>query len=126
MQNMVVAHFTDNKLVQGVTNDFFPNKDSFHLIRAGETLEINTSELKAVYFVKTFEGNPDYKERHDIERLGFGKKIEVRFKDSETMIGYTQGFSPNRPGFFVFPSDPESNNNRIFVVNAATDDIHFV
>ena len=128
MLNKVVVHFLDNKILKGVTNDFFPNKNFFHLAKSenSETLKIDILDLKAVYFVKTPEGNPYYHERHDIERSGFGKKIEVHFKDGEVIIGYTQGFSPNRPGFFVFPSDPNSNNDRIFVVNASTDDTHFV
>ena len=49
-----------------------------------------------------------------------------RFKDGETQVGYTQGFSPSRPGFFFFPADPDGNNKRIFVVNAATSDVRFV
>ena len=114
--------------MKGETNDFFPNKDFFHLVckGSGETLEIDLFELKAIYFVKTFEGNPDYNERHDIERAGFGKKIQVQFKDSETVIGYTQGFSPNRPGFFLFPVDASSNNDRIFIVNSSTEEIGFI
>jgi hypothetical protein len=128
MQNKVVAHFLDNKILKGVTSDFYPTKNFFHLAKneSGETQKIDILELKAVYFVKTFEGEANYHELHDIERSGLGKKIEVRFKDGEAIIGYTQGFSPNRPGFFVFPPDPKSNNDRIFVVNASTDDIHFV
>ncbi len=128
MQNNVVIHFLEEKVMKGVTNDFFPNKDFFHMTdkESGEVLEIDLFDLKAVYFVKSFAGNPNYEEKHDIERKGFGKKIKVHFKDGETLIGYTQGFSPNRPGFFVFPSDPESNNDRIFVVNAATDEIVFL
>ena len=116
------------ELIKGMTNDFFPNKDFFHLKDnvSGETLEIDVFDLKAIYFVKTFEGDPGYEERDDIERPGFGKKIRVNFKDGETMVGYTQGFSPNRPGFFIFPSDPNSNNDRVFVVSAAADEIVFV
>lgn len=128
MQNKVVLHFLDEKVLKGITNDFFPHKDFFHMTdnESGEVLEIDIFDLKAVYFVKTFEGNPNYRERDDVERKGFGKKIKLHFRDGETLIGYTQGFSPNRPGFFVFPCDPNSNNDRIFVVNAATDEIAFV
>jgi len=128
MRNKVVAHFLSGELLKGETNDFFPNKDFFHLTcqASGDVLEIDLFELKAIYFVKTFEGNPDYNENHDAERVGFGKKIKVQFKDSETIIGYTQGFSPNRPGFFLFPVDAKSNNDRIFIVNAATEEIGFI
>ncbi|MBE9503631.1 MAG: hypothetical protein IME96_05600 [Proteobacteria bacterium] len=128
MRNKVVLHFLSGELTKGETNDFFPNKDFFHLAckDSGETLEIDLFDLKAIYFVKTFEGNPDYNERHDVERAGFGKKIQVQFKDSESIIGYTQGFSPNRPGFFLFPADASSNNDRIFIVNSSTQEIGFI
>jgi hypothetical protein len=39
--------------------------------------------------------------------------------------GYTSGYSPDRPAFFVFPADPQSNTERIFVVTAATGHVEF-
>jgi hypothetical protein len=88
--------------------------------------EINTIQLKAVYFVKSFEGKPDYQKRNDVERVGLGKKIKVEFKDGETLVGYTQGYAPNRDIFIVFPCDPESNNDRVFVMTKATATVAFV
>jgi hypothetical protein len=128
MLNKVVLHFVEGKILKGTTDDFFPNKDSFHLREkeVGAILEVHLAGVKAVYFVKSFEGSVEYRERSDLERVGFGKKIRVQFKDGETQDGYTQGFSANRPGFFVFPCDPDCNNDRVFVVTAATDRINFI
>ena len=128
MQNKVVVQTTNGEIIKGITNDFSPHKDFFHLKEqdSEEILEIDILDLKAVYFVKTHEGNPNHDEETEAERAGFGKKIRVRFKDGEELLGYTQGFSPNRPGFFVFPIDADSNNDRVFVVNSATDEIDFV
>jgi uncharacterized protein DUF6982 len=128
MLNTVVLHFVNGKIQKGTTDDFFPNKDLFHFCdkESGEIKPVHVNDLKAVFFVKCFEGDSVYQERTDIERVGFGKKIRVCFKDGETQVGYTQGFSPNRAGFFVFPADPESNNDRVFVINAATDTIQFI
>ena len=122
MRNMVVVHFPGGNVLKGITNNFFPNKDKFHLADkdTGEVQEIQLSGLKAVFFVKGFDGDPAYQERSDMERTGLGKKIQVDFNDGEVLVGYSQGFTPNRPGFFVFPADPESNNDRVFVVTAAT------
>ena len=92
----------------------------------GEIQEVHLAGVKAVYFVKSFEGRAEYLERSDLERVGFGKKIRIQFKDGETQDGYTQGFSANRPGFFVFPCDPDCNNDRVFVVKAATDKVQFI
>lgn len=58
--------------------------------------------------------------------MGFGKKIQVRFKDGETLIGYTQGYSPARTGFILFPADEKSNNDRVFVIKAAAEEVAFL
>ena len=128
MQNKIIVRFTDGKILKGTTADLFPNKAVFHIKENGSAAihEINISFLKAVYFVKTFEGNPDYHERHDIERVGMGKKIEVCFKDGETLVGYTQGYTPARDLFIVFPSDPESNNEKVFVITKETGKVTFI
>ena len=127
MQFQVVVHYADGRLLKGHATDFFPNKDTFHITEkgSGETREIKVADLKGVFFVKTFEGNPTRHERKDMERVGMGKRIQVKFKDGEVLIGYTTGYSPERPGFFVFPSDPESNNEKVFVVTTATTNVSF-
>ena len=128
MQNTVVVNLGDGVLLKGTTNNFFPNKEKFHLTDqdTNEVREVPLINLKAVFFVKDFEGDPNYRERADAERSGLGKRIEVEFKDGETLLGYSQGYTPNRPGFFVFPADPESNNDRVFVLTAATKSVRFV
>ena len=128
MKNQVVAHFADGSILKGWAVDFFPNKPSFHLEKeeAGETLDVQVGELKGVFFVKTFEGDAKATYRNDVERAGMGKKIQVDFADGETLIGYTSGYSPARAGFFVFPADPDDNNDKVYVVAAATASVNFV
>lgn len=128
MQNTVVVHFPSGTLIKGVTYNFFPNKEKFHVTDkdSGDVLEVPIGELKAVFFVKSFEGDAAYQERTDVERAGFGKRIQVEFKDGETLLGYSHGFTPGRSGFFVFPADPQSNNDRIFVITAATKAVRFL
>ena len=56
--NKVVARFKDGSLMKGKTNDFFPNKTSFHLeTLSGETKTIDVELLKAFFLVKNFDGN---------------------------------------------------------------------
>jgi hypothetical protein len=126
--NKIVIRYTDGQINKGTTEDFSPNKDIFHMRNKdnSEYQEIIIKDLKAVFFVKSFEGNPKYQERDDIERVGLGRKIIVQFKDGEKLVGYTQGFSRDRAGFIIFPSDPNSNNDKAFVVIAATDKVCFV
>ena len=128
MKNQVVAHYADGRILKGWAVDFFPNKPSFHLERqsTGETVEVHTGELKGVFFVKTFEGDPNAQRRTDGERAGMGKKIRVEFTDGETLIGYTSGYSAARAGFFVFPIDPDDNNEKVYVVTDATTAVNFM
>ena len=121
----VVARFADGKVLKGSTQDFFPNRPSFHLLPAdgSASVEIRCKQLKALFFVKTFEGN---RARKDVR--GFvaappetaqGKKIAVRFRDNELLCGYSLSYTPDREGFFVFPADGGGNNTRVYVVTAA-------
>ena len=128
MKNRIVLHYLDGRIVKGSTNDFFPDKPWFRLAEndGQDSVKVEISKLKGVFFVKDFEGSPQYQERYDIGRTGLGKKVQVRFKDGETIIGYTTGFSPGKPGFFLFPADPHCNAERIFAVTAATEEITFL
>jgi hypothetical protein len=123
----IVAKFQDGTLMKGQTSDFLPNKKSFHISTAnGQVININIEQLKAVFFVKDFTGNKQYKDDYKDVVPGGGKKIRVKFTDGELMVGYTQGYAPNRPGFFLVPADQRSNNQRIFVVSSAVEKIEFL
>lgn len=128
MISLVVVHFFDGTILKGKTSDFFPNKNVFHLQDkdTGDMHTVDMQKLKAVYFVKDFQGNPDYTEKPDADRAGFGRKIRILFKDGESQCGYTQGYAPNRSGFVVFPCDADSNNERMYVVTAATKEVRFI
>lgn len=120
----VVVHFLDGRLLKGTTRDFFPNKQVFHVYPEGAenaaAEEIGLSELKAVFFVRTFEGDPDRHRDNSFENArGQGRRILVTFKDGETIAGFTMGYAPGRSGFFMIPADAESNNMRIYVVTSA-------
>jgi hypothetical protein len=125
--NKVVARFKDGSILKGKTNDFFPNKTSFHLETLdGETKMIDVEQLKAFFLVKDFDGNKSYDEDYQDEISGTGRKIMVKFSDGESIIGYTLGYSPDRQGFFMTPADLSSNNQRIFVVKSASEKIEFI
>jgi hypothetical protein len=117
----------DGTLVKGYTDDFFPSRPTLHIAQegGGEPVEVEIARLKALFFVKSLEGNRDYEADQEAERAGLGRRIEVRFKDGETLIGYTSGYSAERDVFFVFPGDAKVNNERVLVVTAATEEIRF-
>ena len=128
----VVARYIDGRLIKGLSQDFFPNKDRFHVYSAGKTsgeaVEVWVKELKAVFFVRDFGGNAIYDERKEYLQgdKPSGRKIEVTFKDGEVLVGTTLGYDPNRPGFFLFPADPKSNNIRIFAVTSALKKVRYL
>ena len=125
--NKVVARYKDGTILKGHTSDFFPNKNTFHLeLLDGKIIDVNIEQLKALYFVKDFAGNKDHKDTYIDIVAGGGRKIEVLFKDGEKIIGYSQGYAPNRIGFFVIPADKNQNNDRVFVITSATEKVTFL
>jgi hypothetical protein len=130
ISNLVVARYADGRVLKGVTQDFSPNRGIFHVHAPGDdanAVELRFKQLKALFFVRTLEGDGS---RQDVR--GFvaappetqqGKKIAVRFKDGEFICGYTLSWTPDREGFFLFPADVEGNNQRIFVITAATAEV---
>ena len=130
--NQVVARFADGRIVKGFTTDFIPGREIFHVTPAhspvdSRPVKIPTGQLKALFFVRSFEGNPQYDDRKIFEpgHPVIGRKIRVLFKDGETMVGTTQGYQTGRPGFFLVPVDPKSNNKRCYIVCNSTVEIGF-
>jgi len=129
----IVARFADGRIKKGYSKDFSPNRPNFHLTGertggSGEAEEVRVTDLKAVFFVHDFAGNPN-----DAERKTFvegdssqGQKVQVTFADGELLRGSVPGYSPKEPGFFLFPVDPGSKHTRIFVVNASVKEFRYV
>ena len=128
----VVVRYTDGRLLKGFTCDFFPDKDRFHLYPAdktnGEAIEIFMNSLKSVFFVRDFLGDGTFDERkvYGEGENPSGHKVKVTFVDDEVMIGSTMGYDPNRPGFFLLPADPGSNNIKTYILASAVKKIHFI
>ena len=78
-----VVRYSDGKVTKGFTEDFFPNKERFHLIPANNTsgvpIEVSMKDLKPIFMVRDFIGSSLYKERKKyIEGENpSGKKVEV-------------------------------------------------
>jgi len=127
----VVVHFSDGRLIKGFTEDFFPNKERFHLIPAGNpsggAIEVSTKDLKAMFIVRDFIGDSLYNERKKyIEgEKPSGIKVEVTFMDGEVLVGSTLGYDPKRQGFFIFPADPKSNNIRVYAVSSGLKKVRY-
>lgn len=129
----IIVRFLDGRLKKGYSQDFFPNKPVFHLRedskeKSVEPEELRVNELKAVFFVKDFVGNSRYEERKKFEEgdKSTGRRVEVVFEDGELLQGSVLGYNPQQPGFFLFPVDRDSNNERVFVVNASVKSFRYI
>ena len=91
-------------------------------------LEVKVPDLKAVYFVRSLNGDPEHQKTNEFppQAPAPGRKVKVTFKDGEVLVGTTQGYQPGRPGFFLLPADPRSNNERCYIVTSATQSVAFV
>ncbi len=128
-QGKMVIHFNDGRLIKGHSRDFFPNKPVFHVETdpAEPAAEVAVKDLKAIFFVKEFDGNPEYQEKKEFMegQKVHARKARITFKDGETTLGTVQSYDAQRPGFFLVPADPKSNNIRIFIISSAIQEITF-
>lgn len=139
----VIARYADGRVVKGYTQDFHPNKPRFHLlpidaessgksvevqVKDLKAIEVSVEELKSVFFVADFAGNPEYNELKEFTEGNryIGRKVEVTFADGEVIVGTTMGYDPRRPSFFLFPADPKSNNQKVFVISSAVTKVRYL
>ncbi len=131
----MILRCLDGRLIKGFIGDFSVSDEVVTL--EDEVLQSHTfrvDELKAIFFVRTFEGNRNHSERKTFsDPVSLGKRVFVKFKDGESMIGYIEGGVPwekgfflepkKGPGFFLIPVDVESNNSKVFVVASSVWDV---
>jgi len=132
----VILRFMDGRIIKGYLESINTACDTVPIkTREGEKM-VNLSELKAIYFVRTFKGDKTYQEKkvYGLTRTK-GKRVLVKFKDGEFLTGFLEGPIPWRKGFFLAPPDPSqrgffllptdegSNNIKIFVINSAIEEV---
>ena len=130
--NKVVARYLDGRVLKGTTLDFIPARPHFHVTavdaRPGDRpIQVDPKDLKALFFVKDFAGAKHYDERKQFLPTDkpAGRVAAVLFKDGEVLMGTTQAYDPTRPGFFLAPADPRSNNDRCYVLTNAVEKVAF-
>jgi hypothetical protein len=127
----IVVRYKDGTLAKGFSTDFHPTRDRFSIwpsVNAAESerIVVTTAVLKAVFFVRDFDGNPNYVEDKSFEQPGYGRRLEVTFFDNEMLVGTTTNYRADAPGFFLNPADPRANNLRVFVVATAIRQVRFI
>lgn len=136
-----VIRLNNGKLIKGYMKDFSPDgnevavkeegTDNLHLVKIGD--------VKAVFFVKSFEGDHEYKEKKFYSsKKNKGQRVFVKFRDGEALVGFLEGEVPWKrgfflsrqdsglKGFFLLPADEDTNNIKVFVVSSSVDDVTVV
>jgi len=131
----VVAHLHGGKLVKGFLKSaagddleaLFRHKLGtmeseirIHGQESSETIKLGVESLKALFFVKSFEGSADYSEVKFFQSNPAvdGLWVQIKFLDGEV----TEGVLHNSvrylldAGFFLRPPDPLSNNRLVYVL----------
>jgi hypothetical protein len=138
----IVAHLRTGKLLKGyvdlpVPTDnnglvatvpiTLPKQVSIETAEGGKKQSVPLSGLKALFFVKSFQGNPQYSE---IKFFNGEPKIEglwvhLTFADNEKTEGIVHNSISflTEPGFLMKPPDPNSNNQAVYVLKESL--IHF-
>ena len=98
------------------------------LLDTGLVEDISTKDAKAVFFVKTFDGDLRHRALHFHEHapLVQGLWVRVYFYDGEMIEGIisnTKDFVLET-GFFLRPTDPNGNNRLVYVLKAGLKDFH--
>lgn len=94
-----------------------------------DTIEdVPTKDAKAVFFVKTFDGDESHKALHFHENAPItpGLWVRVYFYDNEMiegLISNTRDFVLEE-GFFLMPTDPNGNNRLVYVLKRGLKDFH--
>jgi hypothetical protein len=134
----VVAHKKTGQIVKGYAElamplDAYGNPghsaisfpSSVNLDPADHTkpVTIPTDTLKALFFVKSFDGDPSYAETKffNPEPNIEGLWVHLTFHDGEVTEGIVHNGLEllNDPGFLMKPPDPQSNNNAVYVMKSA-------
>lgn len=117
----VIVRKADHEVLRGYVNpQSFQKSDGIEVLSiAGQVVLLPYKEVKAVYFVRDFDGDRDHLERKVFTSRPKleGLWLRMKFKDDEIL----DGILPNNlllvtdKGFTVIPPDPYANNQRIYV-----------
>ena len=121
----IVARYLDGRVVKGYTQHFNPDGFHLHLCQGSMAAsdqalaDLPMEELKAVFFVRTFEGNPHARARREFVEgdNSYGDRVEVMFGDGEMVRGYRMDPYPRRSGFFLLPPDSAGKEIMVFVIS---------
>ncbi len=140
-KDKVVLRCTDGSVVKGYLKKFSPRADEAVISEAAtsETRRVKIGDMKAIFFVRSFEGNRGHREKktYGATRVK-GNRVFIKFKDGESLVGFLEGEVPwekgfflsrrrdGGKGFFLQPVDEDVNNLKVYVVASSVEDVTVV
>jgi len=141
MKDRVVIRFKDGKVLKGFIDAFDDASDHIDVTLADtkDAASIPFDDLKAVFFVRSFEGESGYREK---KKYGIsakrGDRVFVKFADGELLVGFLIGDVPwdkkkgynlsktdsGQKGFYLLPTDNNSNNIKVFIPLGYVQDVY--
>jgi hypothetical protein len=96
------------------------------VLETGKTQSLPTKDAKAVFFVKTFDGDLRHRALHFHEHAPVvaGLWVRVYFHDGEMIEGIISNGRDYvlEDGFFMMPTDPNGNNKLVYVLKGGLKD----
>jgi hypothetical protein len=96
-----------------------PETFRVRIFESNNVEEISAKDIKAVFYVNSFEGDSDHQHLNFYSRapIVHGIWMRLQFLDGEVMEGmvYNSLRYLVDPGFFLLPTDPDSNNRLVYV-----------
>jgi len=143
-QIKIVAHTNDGRLFKGFLDQNIQSLPSSDGVPRPATLPeqlklrstdgsdhtVRLKDLKALFFVKTFDGSKQYTETKFFSAHPVLEGIWARlhFNDNETIEGviYNSLHFLTNDGFFLKPPDPHSNNQMMYVLKGSLRDFRIM
>jgi len=126
----VIVRTRDKRVFRGFSKSDLIN-DQVHLIDAkGNQQDFELSDLKAIFFVKDFDGDSSYRTVRFVRGTSVPQWLwaQATFFDGEVIEGRVRNqmslFEPR--GVFLWLSDEEDNNEVVFVVRSSLRDFRIV
>jgi hypothetical protein len=135
LKKKAVVKYQNGEIIKGWVENFKPDRQSFILFplieySEEERMEIDFNSLKAVFFVKDFIGDKNYKKVRTfnvvLKITPSQRKLIVNFVDGEHLYGTSHSYGKYKVGFFVYPIDPKDNSDRMFVIHKAIESIRLM
>lgn len=125
----IVACAMSGRTQEGFTSDFTPAGGQLELhaepTPASTAAVVPFTELKMIRFLKDPARRTAPAGAVTATAAPKGRKLRITFTDGQQLEGTTESYRRSAPGFFVQPSDPEGDDERVFVMGSATTQVIF-